>query len=123
MTSNFVDDLEFFGSLDYLGLGHNSLKKILTFVRMHNEGKVSDYNKKILGKNMFDENFRVRDKVDELRPTGFFSKIIPIENPENKNYGIDENIKKYFDVLQSKIDLVLGNNSNIRLGNVSIKKI
>lgn len=123
MTSNFVDDLEFFGSLDYLGLGHNSLKKILTFVRIHNAGKVSDYNKQILGANMFDENFRVRDKVDELRPTGFFSKIVPIENNQNKNYGIDENIKKYFDELQSKIDLVLGNTSKIKLGNVSINKI
>lgn len=123
MTSNFVDDLEFFGSLDYLGLGHNSLKKILTFVRMHEQGKVSDYNKKILGANMFDENFRVRDKVDELRPTGFFSKIVPIENNQNKNSGIDESIKKSFDNLKSKINFVLGNNSNIQIGSVSVKKL
>jgi hypothetical protein len=43
MTSNFVDDLEFLGSLDYLGLGQTSVKKILTYVRVHKDGRVS-YN-------------------------------------------------------------------------------
>jgi glycosyltransferase involved in cell wall biosynthesis len=123
MTTNFVDDLEFFGSLDYLGLGHNSLKKILTFVRMHNSGKVSDYNKEIFGKTMFDENFRVRDKVDEIRPSGFFSKIVPLHNEKNKNNGIDEVIIDYFNELQSKIAYVLGTTSNVKLGNVSVKKV
>lgn len=123
MTSNFVDDLEFFGSLDYLGLGHNALKKILTFVRIHNQGKVSDYNKQILGANMFDENFRVRDKVDELRPTGFFSKVVPIQHNSNINNGVTDSLKNYFNELQSKIGFVLGKNSNINIGNISVKKI
>lgn len=121
MTSNFVDDLEFFGSLDYLGLGHNSLKKILTFVRMHNQGKVSDYNKQILGKNMYDENFRIRDKVDEIRPSGFISKVITIDNPLNYNNGIGESLKKEFEQIKEKINLVLNRQSHLKLGNVDVK--
>lgn len=123
MTSNFVDDLEFFGSLDYLGLGHNSLKKVLTYVRMHDEGKVSDKNKVIFNTNMFDENFRVRDKVDELRTSGFLSKIIPIDNKLNINNGIDESLKQNFCKLKEKILFEYKKISNIQLGNVTIKRI
>lgn len=111
ITSNFVDDLEFLGSLDYLGLGHNSIKKILTFVRLHKEGKVSDPGKNTLGQNMFDENFRVRDKVDEIRPSGFISKIIPIENKKNVNNGMDDSLKSKLSELQTKINLVIGKGS------------
>lgn len=83
MTSQFVDDLEFLGSLDYLGLGHNSIKKILCFVRLHNQGKITDYNRNTDGQTMYQENLRIRDKVDELRPSGFLSKIIPIQSKQN----------------------------------------
>ena len=34
ITSNFVDDLEFMGSLDYLGLGQASIKKVLSYIRV-----------------------------------------------------------------------------------------
>ena len=108
MTSNFVDDLEFLGSLDYLGLGHNSIKRILTFVRLHTAGKMSDKDKVVSGTNMFDENFRVRDKVDEIRPSGFISKIVPIQSTNNKNNGIDEAIKNSLSNTQKKIKIVLG---------------
>ena len=74
MTSKFVDDLEFMGSLDYLGLGHTSIKKILTYVRIHNQGRISDGGRITDNTNIFNENFRIRDKVDELRPSGFLSK-------------------------------------------------
>jgi glycosyltransferase involved in cell wall biosynthesis len=101
MTSYFVDDLEFFGSLDYLGLGHNSVKKVLCFVRQHGEGKVSDHNKVVKNQSMYQENFRIRDKVDYLRCSGFLSKIIPIQSNTNYNEGLNdaliskfENIKK-----------------------------
>lgn len=103
MTSLFVDDLEFFGSLDYLGLGHNSIKKILCFVRLHNEGKVSDYNKNVNGQSMYQENFRIRDKVDYLRTSGFISKIIPIQNELNSNSGIDISITDKFNNLIKSI--------------------
>ncbi len=111
ITSNFVDDLEFLGSLDYLGLGHNSIKKILTFVRLHTEGKVSDPGKSTLGQTMFDENFRVRDKVDEIRPSGFISKVIPINSTKNINNGIDDFLKSKLLDLKSKINLVIGKGS------------
>lgn len=103
MTSLFVDDLEFFGSLDYLGLGHNSIKKILCFVRLHNEGKVSDYNKNVNGQSMYQENFRIRDKVDYLRTSGFISKIIPIKNELNSNSGLDISITDKFNNLIKSI--------------------
>lgn len=92
LTSYFVDDLEFLGSLDYLGLGHNSIKKILCFVRTHELGRVSDYNKEVNGQSMYQENFRIRDKVDYLRPSGFLSKIIPIQHSKNNHNGIDSEI-------------------------------
>lgn len=106
LTSNFVDDLEFFGTLDYLGLGHNSIKKILTFVRLHDDGKVSDPGKKTLGQSMYDENFRVRDKVDEIRPSGFLSKVIPINHSENINQGINAILENKLSDIQKKIKLV-----------------
>ena len=94
-----------------MGLGHNSIKKILTFVRLHTEGKVSDPGKSTLGQTMFDENFRVRDKVDEIRPSGFISKVIPINNTKNINNGIDDFLKSKLLDLKSKINLVIGKGS------------
>jgi hypothetical protein len=50
---------------------------------------------------MYQENFRIRDKVDYLRCSGFLSKIIPIQSNTNYNEGLNdaliskfENIKK-----------------------------
>ena len=107
LTSYFVDDLEFLGSLDYLGLGHNSIKKILCFVRTHDEGRVSDYNKEVKGQTMYQENFRIRDKVDYLRPSEFLSKIIPINNTDNINNGISESIiNKFNRITQSITDII-----------------
>ena len=106
MTSFFVDDLEFFGSLDYLGLGHNSIKKILCFVRLHDAGKVSDYNKNVNGQTMYQENFRIRDKVDYLRSSGFISKIIPIQDNSNSNNGIDDVIIEKFNNLLKSINSI-----------------
>ncbi len=103
MTSKFVDDLEFMGSLDYLGLGHTSIKKILTYVRIHNEGRVSDGGRITDNTNIFNENFRIRDKVDELRPSGFLSKVIPLDAPDNFNSGIDDTFKTKFSSYKQRI--------------------
>ena len=103
MTSKFVDDLEFMGSLDYLGLGHTSIKKILTYVRMHNQGRVSDGGRITDNTNIFNENFRIRDKVDELRPSGFLSKVIPLDAPDNFNNGIDDTTKTQFSSYKQRI--------------------
>jgi len=124
MTSNFVDDLEFLGSLDYLGLGHTSLKKVLAYVRVHNQGRVSDYNKKVDGTDMWNENLRVRDKVDEIRPSGFISKIINISNSENSNNGIDEELKIKFNKTINKIKYITtGNKDYLSLAGISVKLI
>lgn len=96
MTSKFVDDLEFMGSLDYLGLSHTSIKKILTYVRIHNEGRISDGGRITDNTNIFNENFRIRDKVDELRPSGFLSRVIPLDSPDNFNIGVDDTLKTKF---------------------------
>lgn len=103
ITTKFVDDLEFMGSLDYLGLGHTSIKKVLTYVRIHNEGRVSDGGRITDNTNIFNENFRIRDKVDELRPSGFLSKIIPVGVPDNLNNGFDGNLKTQFNSYKQRI--------------------
>lgn len=103
VTSNFVDDLEFLGSLDYLGLGHASLKRILTYVREHDSGRVSDNGKEVLGTTMFNEHFRVRDKVDHLRTSGFFSKVVPLVTDGNFNNGVTDELRTEFDIYYNRI--------------------
>ena len=103
MTSKFVDDLEFMGSLDYLGLGHTSIKKILTYVRIHNEGRVSDGGVIVDNTNIFNENFRIRDKVDEIRPSGFLSKVIPLDAPDNFNSGVTNELRDKFSSYKQRI--------------------
>jgi len=103
ITSKFVDDLEFMGSLDYLGLGHTSIKKILTYVRIHNQGRVSDGGLIVDNTNIFNENFRIRDKVDEIRPSGFLSKVIPLDAPDNFNNGITDSLRDTFITYRQRI--------------------
>ena len=107
MTSKFVDDLEFMGSLDYLGLGQASIKKVLTYLRVHGAGRVSDGGKVIQGTTMFDEHFRIRDKVDHLRPSGFLSKVIPLNAPNNLNFGVTEGLKTDFLSYKQRIDSII----------------
>jgi len=107
MTSKFVDDLEFMGSLDYLGLGQASIKKILTYLRVHNSGRISDGGRITDNTNIFNENFRIRDKVDEIRPSGFLSKVIPIHAPDNLNEGVTNVlIDKFSSYKQRIFDIV-----------------
>ena len=103
ITSNFVDDLEMMGSLDYLGLGQASIKKILSYIRVHNEGRISDAGKQIDGTTIFNENFRIRDKVDHLRTSGFLSKVIPVVSPDNKNDGVTNELKDKFSSYKQRI--------------------
>ena len=103
MTSKFVDDLEFMGSLDYLGLGQASIKKILSYVRIHNSGRISDNGRITDNTNIFNENFRIRDKVDEMRPSGFLSKVIPLDAPDNKNQGVTNELKDNFKAYMTTI--------------------
>jgi glycosyltransferase involved in cell wall biosynthesis len=103
ITSNFVDDLEIMGSMDYLGLGQASIKKVLSYIRCHAEGRISDGGKLIEGANIFDENFRVRDKVDHLRPSGFISKVIPVVSPDNINYGVTNELRDNFKDYMTRI--------------------
>ena len=109
MVSNFVDDLEFLGSLDNLGLGFNKLEKILTYVRKHNEGSVTDKGKKINGMTLWDEILLIRDKVDFLRPNGlnFQSNIIKIDVDGNYNNGITNELKNRFKDLKIDIEEIL----------------
>ena len=107
MTSKFVDDLEFMGSLDYLGLGQASIKKVLSYVRIHNLGRVSDNGREVDNTNIFNENFRIRDKVDEIRPSGFLSRVIPLDAPDNFNNGVTNVlIDKFSSYKQRIFDIV-----------------
>jgi len=103
ITSNFVDDLEFMGSLDYLGLGQASIKKILSYIRVHNSGRISDSGKLIDGTTIFNENFRIRDKVDHLRTSGFLSKVIPVMDPDNQNQGVTNELRDKFSSYKHRI--------------------
>ena len=107
ITSKFVDDLEFMGSLDYLGLAQTSIKKILTYLRVHNSGRISDSGRITDNTNIFNENFRIRDKVDEIRPSGFLSKVIPIHAPDNLNNGITNELNVTFDGFMTKIKAIV----------------
>ena len=103
MTSKYIDDLEFFGSLDYLGLGHNSIKKILCYVREHDKGRITDNGRVVDGQTIWQENYRIRDKIDYLRTSGFLSKIIPIESNRNFNNGITDAIRIGFADYRDKL--------------------
>ena len=109
MTSNFVDDLEFLASLDYLGLGFNSLNKILTYVRKHDAGSVTD-GRTINGVTLWNDIYRVREKVDmELRPLGlnYLCKVVDVNVDGNSNNGVDVDIKNRFKLLLSDIKSTL----------------
>jgi glycosyltransferase involved in cell wall biosynthesis len=109
MTSNFVDDLEFLASLDYLGLGFNSLKRVLTYVRKHDVGSITD-GRTINGTTLWNDIYRVREKVDmELRPSGldFLSKVVEINVDDNSNDGVTDEIKARFKSLLSNIKTTL----------------
>lgn len=109
ITSKFVDDLEFLGSLDNLGLAYNRLNKILTYVRKHDVGQVTDPGKVIEGKKLWDDILIVRDKVDELRPSGleFESTIVDIEVEGNHNDGLTDELQDKFDTILSDINEIL----------------
>ena len=105
MTSNFVDDLEFLASLDYLGLGFQSLKKVLTYVRKHDAGSITD-GRTINGTTLWDDIMRVREKVDmELRPSGldFLSKVVKVNVDGNTNDGVTDELKERFKLLKDTI--------------------
>jgi hypothetical protein len=89
--------------LDYLGLGQASIKKILTYLRVHNSGRISDSGRITDNTNIFNENFRIRDKVDEIRPSGFLSKVIPIHAPDNLNNGVTNELKDTFSSYKQRI--------------------
>jgi len=104
MTSKYIDDLEFFGSLDYLGLRHSSIKKILTYVREHDTGRITDNGRLVDGTNIWNENFRIRDKIDEIRPSGFRSQVIEILDCDNNfNNGVTDEIKSSFVQYKARI--------------------
>jgi len=110
MTSNFVDDLEFLASLDYLGLGFASLKKVLTYVRKHDSGSITDRDKVIEGQTLWNDIYRVREKVDmELRPSGldYLSKVVEVNVNGNLNNGVTSELKDEFKVLISNIKTIL----------------
>jgi len=111
ITSNFVDDLEMMCSLEYLGLSHTSIKKVLCYVRNHSNGRLTDKTTKIDGRNLWEDILHIRDKVEHLRTSPFFTNIYnkeingnlserPIETTDKKDFTkylnkILKNSKKY----------------------------
>jgi glycosyltransferase involved in cell wall biosynthesis len=97
VTSNFVDDLEVMGSLDYLGLKHTAIKRTLTYCRIHNDGRVTDKQNEVEGQTLWNNILWIRDKVDFLRTEGFQSKIYkPSIDGNNNDPQINSNHQIYF---------------------------
>lgn len=103
VTSKYADDLEFFGSLDYLGLAHTAIHKVLTYFRKHDYGRVTDIVCDSEGLTIVDAVTAIRDKVDYLRPAGFQSRIIPIDMNDNLNDGVTTEASAKFDEYYSEI--------------------
>jgi autotransporter strand-loop-strand O-heptosyltransferase len=91
ITSNFVDDLEFFGTMEYLGLKHTSLKKITTYVRQHDLDRVT--SKKTEIKIDID---RTRKKVEIHRPNNFKTNILTLNDEDNFTYEINPKLISEF---------------------------
>jgi autotransporter strand-loop-strand O-heptosyltransferase len=109
MTSNFVDDLEFLGSLDNLGLKHTSIKRILSYVRVHDQGRVTDKEKSVDGITLWDDILRIRDKVDFLRPNKFQSNLLTNDIDGNFNEGvITSKHQSHFTQYKRKIEILTG---------------
>jgi len=109
ITSNFVDDLEMMGSLEYLGLTHTSIKRILCYVRNHSEGRLTDKETKIGGKNLWEDILHIRDKVEFVRPENFQTKIYETEIEGNFNEGsITTTHQHYFSQYRDKIQKLAG---------------
>jgi glycosyltransferase involved in cell wall biosynthesis len=99
ITSKFVDDLEFLGSLEYLGLTHTSIKRILTYVRLHHLGRVTDSN------TLWEDIIVIRDKVEHLRTDNFKSAIFTEEIDGNFNEGyISSKHQSFFKEYKKKIE-------------------
>lgn len=98
-VTSIVDDLEFFGSLEYLGLSHCSLKKILTFVDSHDDDRITESSK------FYNEIYQVRDKVDYLRMNDFKTNILHIDQSNNKKLEINEDLIERFNYLNKKLSI------------------
>lgn len=97
ITSHTHDDLEFLSSLEYLGLKHTSIKKVLTFVEAHNSGRVTET------KDIIEESIRVKDFVDYLRPNNFKTNILYLENNFVDEIGITNELKYKFKKLLEQL--------------------
>lgn len=88
LKSKFVDDLEFFGTLDYLGFKHGSLKQILYYIRQHDGDRIT--NRKLEDNTtLWDDILKIRDTVDEVRPSGFNSNVIQIDGDYDNSHELD----------------------------------
>jgi glycosyltransferase involved in cell wall biosynthesis len=109
MVSNFVDDLEFLGSLDNLGLKHTSIKRILSYVRIHDQGRVTDKQKSVDGTTLWDDILYIRDKVDFLRTDGFQSNLLMNDIDGNFNEGVvTSKHQSHFSQYKRKIEILTG---------------
>jgi autotransporter strand-loop-strand O-heptosyltransferase len=92
ITSSHVDDLEFMGRLDYFGLTHTALTNPIYYYRDHGSDKIT--TKVIDGRTIRDELLRVRDHVDQFRPSGLDFKSNTIRVDEDLETW--EEIKRKF---------------------------
>lgn len=88
-----LQDLYFFGCLEYLGLSYTNLKKALIFVRDHRYGRITDAT------NIIKEGTRIKDIVDHYRPNNFKSSVFLLD----KKYTDWESIESLKNNLEKAI--------------------
>ena len=105
--STLCDDLEFLGSLEYIGLTYGIMKNILTFSRSHSTIRVTNTNQVAnSGLDWCDEISRVRDKVDCLRPNNFITSNIIIGEEEQDDESLQKLLDETYKNIKEKINLI-----------------
>jgi glycosyltransferase involved in cell wall biosynthesis len=102
--STLCDDLEFLGSLEYLGLTYAVVKNILTLTRNHYNLKITNVDQTAQsGLNWFDELCRVRDKVDCLRPNDFITSNLIIGDEDQNKDTLQVTLDNTFNNINKKV--------------------
>jgi hypothetical protein len=95
--------------LDNLGLNHTSIKRILSYVRIHDQGRVTDKQNSVDGTNLWDNILHIRDKVDFLRTENFQSNLLMDDIDGNFNEGmITSKHQSHFSQYKRKIEILTG---------------
>jgi len=111
--STLCDDLEFLGSLEYIGLTYAIVKDILTLTRNHYNLKITNVSRIAQsGLNWPDELCRVRDKVDCLRPNDFITSNLIIGDEDQNEDTLQVTLDNTFNNINEKVKSIWKTKNN-----------